>query len=87
VISLYNPRSKGRDWQLEKVRRLLLEYHSPDTPVGIVKDAYRPSQRVILTDLASLRPDEVDMLTTVIVGNSLTEIRAGRMVTPRGYEV
>jgi cobalt-precorrin 5A hydrolase/precorrin-3B C17-methyltransferase len=87
VISLYNPRSKGRDWQLGKVRKMLLEYRSPGTPVGIVKDAYRPSQRVILTDLASLRPDEVDMLTTVIVGNSRTEIRAGRMVTPRGYEL
>jgi cobalt-precorrin 5A hydrolase / precorrin-3B C17-methyltransferase len=87
VISLYNPRSKGRDWQLGKVRKMLLEYRSPETPVGIVRDAYRPSQRVILTDLASLRPGEVDMLTTVIVGNSRTEIRAGRMVTPRGYEV
>ena len=87
MISLYNPRSKGRDWQLGKVRKMLLEYRSPATPVGIVKDAYRPSQKVILTDLASLRPDEVDMLTTVIVGNSRTEIRAGRMVTPRGYHV
>jgi cobalt-precorrin 5A hydrolase/precorrin-3B C17-methyltransferase len=86
VISLYNPRSKGRDWQLGKVRKMLLEYRSPETPVGIVKDAYRPSQMVILTDLATLRTDEVDMLTTVIVGNSRTEIRAGRMVTPRGYE-
>ena len=66
---------------------MMAEYRSPETPVGIVKYAYRPSQRVILTDLASLRTDEVDMLTTVIVGNSLTEIRAGRMVTPRGYEV
>jgi cobalt-precorrin 5A hydrolase/precorrin-3B C17-methyltransferase len=87
VISLYNPRSKGRDWQLGKVRKMLLEYRSPDTPVGIVKDAYRPSQRVVVTDLASLRSNEVDMLTTVIVGNSRTEVRAGRMVTPRGYEV
>jgi cobalt-precorrin 5A hydrolase/precorrin-3B C17-methyltransferase len=87
VISLYNPRSKSRDWQLGKARKILLEYRSPDTPVGIVKDAYRPSQRVILTDLASLRPDGVDMLTTVIVGSSRTEIRTGRMVTPRGYEV
>jgi cobalt-precorrin 5A hydrolase / precorrin-3B C17-methyltransferase len=41
---------------------------------------------VILTDLGSLRPDDVNMLTTVLVGNSRTEIRAGRMVTPRGYE-
>ena len=87
VISLYNPRSKGRDWQLGKVREMLLEYRSSETPVGIVRDAYRSSQRVVLTDLASLHTDEVDMLTTVIVGNSLTEIRGGRMVTRRGYEV
>jgi cobalt-precorrin 5A hydrolase/precorrin-3B C17-methyltransferase len=87
VVSLYNPRSKGRDWQLGKAREILLEHRSPDTPVGIVKDAYRGGEKVILTDLGSLRPEDVDMLTVVIVGSSRTEIRAGRMVTPRGYEV
>jgi cobalt-precorrin 5A hydrolase/precorrin-3B C17-methyltransferase len=87
VLSLYNPRSKGRDWQLGKTREILLDHRSPDTPVGVVKDAYRDGQKVVLTDLGSLRPEDVDMLTTVIVGNSRTEIQAGRMVTPRGYEV
>ncbi len=87
VVSLYNPRSKGRDWQLAKVREMLLEHRPPDTPVGIVRDAYRPTQDVTLTDLGSLDPESVDMLTTVIVGSSRTEVRAGRMVTPRGYEV
>jgi cobalt-precorrin 5A hydrolase/precorrin-3B C17-methyltransferase len=85
VVSLYNPRSKGRDWQLGKVREILLRHRPPDTPVGIVKDAYRPAQRVALTDLASLRPESVDMLTVVVVGNSQTTVVAGRMVTPRGY--
>jgi cobalt-precorrin 5A hydrolase / precorrin-3B C17-methyltransferase len=85
VVSLYNPRSKGRDWQLGKAREILLEHRSPDTPVGIVKDAYREGQTVILTDLGSLRPESVDMLTIVVIGSSRTEIRAGRMVTPRGY--
>jgi cobalt-precorrin 5A hydrolase / precorrin-3B C17-methyltransferase len=85
VISLYNPRSKGRDWQLGKVQKILLEHRLPDTPVGVVKDAYRPTQRVTHTDLASLRPEEVDMLTVVVVGNSQTRLVAGRMVTPRGY--
>ena len=87
VLSLYNPRSKARDWQLGKAREILLDHRSPDTPVGVVRAAYREGQSVILTDLGSLRPEDVDMLTTVIVGNSRTEIRAGRMVTPRGYEV
>jgi cobalt-precorrin 5A hydrolase / precorrin-3B C17-methyltransferase len=85
VVSLYNPRSKGRDWQLGKAREILLEHRSPDTPVGIVRDAYRDGQEVILTDLGSLRPESVDMLTIVVIGSSRTEIRAGRMVTPRGY--
>jgi cobalt-precorrin 5A hydrolase / precorrin-3B C17-methyltransferase len=85
VVSLYNPRSKGRDWQLGKVKEILLEHRPPDTPVGIVKDSYRPMQRVIVTDLASLRPEDVDMLTIVLVGSSQTRVLAGRMVTPRGY--
>jgi cobalt-precorrin 5A hydrolase / precorrin-3B C17-methyltransferase len=87
VLSLYNPRSKGRDWQLGKAREILLDHRSPDTPVGVVRDAYRAGQRVALTDLGSLRPEDVDMLTVVIVGSSRTEVRAGRMVTPRGYGV
>jgi cobalt-precorrin 5A hydrolase / precorrin-3B C17-methyltransferase len=87
VVSLYNPRSKGRDWQIGKVKEMLLEHRPPDTPVGIVKDAYRPTQQVTLTDLASLRPESVDMLTIVVVGSSQTKIVAGRMVTPRGYSL
>ncbi len=87
VVSLYNPRSKGRDWQLGKAREILLEHRSPDTPVGIVREAYREGQEVVLTDLGSLRPEDVDMLTIVVIGSSRTEVRAGRMVTPRGYEV
>jgi cobalt-precorrin 5A hydrolase / precorrin-3B C17-methyltransferase len=85
VVSLYNPRSKGRDWQLGKVKEILLEHRPPDTPVGIVKDAYRQTQQIILTDLASLRQEDVDMLTIVLVGSSQTRVVAGRMVTPRGY--
>jgi cobalt-precorrin 5A hydrolase / precorrin-3B C17-methyltransferase len=86
VVSLYNPRSKGRDWQLGKAQEILLQHRPPDTPVGIVKDAYREGQQITLTDLGSLRPESVDMLTVVIVGSSRTEVRAGRIVTPRGYE-
>jgi cobalt-precorrin 5A hydrolase / precorrin-3B C17-methyltransferase len=85
VISLYNPRSKGRDWQLGKVQKILLEHRPPDTPVGMVRNAYRPTQGVVVTELASLRPEDVDMLTLVLVGNSQTRLVAGKMVTPRGY--
>ena len=85
VVSLYNPRSKGRDWQLGKTRDILLEHRPPVTPVGVVKNAYREGQETFLTDLASLRPESVDMLTIVVVGSSQTKVVAGRMVTPRGY--
>jgi cobalt-precorrin 5A hydrolase/precorrin-3B C17-methyltransferase len=85
VVSLYNPRSKGRDWQLGKTRDILLEHRPPDTPVGVVKNAYREGQDVSLTDLSSLSPEDVDMLTIVVVGNSQTKVVVGRMVTPRGY--
>jgi cobalt-precorrin 5A hydrolase/precorrin-3B C17-methyltransferase len=87
VVSLYNPRSKSRDWQLGRAREILLEHRSSGTPVGIVKDAYREGQKVNLTSLGSLRTEDVDMSTILIVGNSRTEVRAGRMVTPRGYKV
>ncbi|ABG03613.1 precorrin-3 methyltransferase [Rubrobacter xylanophilus DSM 9941] len=85
VVSLYNPRSGGRGWQLERARRILLERRPPETPVGVVRNAFREGQRVALTSLGSLRTGEADMNTIVVVGSSRTRVRAGRMVTPRGY--
>ena len=88
VVALYNPRSRRRDWQLLEARRILLEHRPEDTPVGLVREAYRKEQRILLTDLGSLEEvsSEVDMFTTVIIGNSTTYLLNGRMVTPRGYE-
>ncbi len=88
VVALYNPRSRRRDWQLLEARRILLERRPEDTPVGLVREAYRKEQRILLTDLGSLEEisGEVDMFTTVIIGNSTTYLLNGRMVTPRGYE-
>ena len=88
VVALYNPRSRRRDWQLLEARRILLEHRADSTPVGLVREAYRDEQRVALTDLAGLegRAAEVDMFTTVIIGNSTSYALNGKMVTPRGYE-
>jgi cobalt-precorrin 5A hydrolase/precorrin-3B C17-methyltransferase len=87
VIALYNPRSRGRDWQLEEARDVLLDHRSPDTPVAVVSDAHRPGQRVTLTTLERLDCQPVSMTTTVLVGSSQTRLIGGRMVTPRGYRV
>jgi len=88
VVVLYNPRSRRRTTQLLEARRILLEHRSPQTPVGMVKDAFRQKQRVTITDLESLeaRCTEVDMVTTLVIGNSTTYLHRGHMVTPRGYE-
>ena len=88
VVVLYNPRSRRRTWQLPEARRILLQHRSGETPVGLVRDAYRPEQRITITDLDHLEehcPD-VDMVTTLVIGNSTTYVHQGHMVTPRGYE-
>jgi len=85
VVALYNPRSRDRHWQLDEAVALLLEHRPEGTPVGVVTDAYRPTQRVAHTTLAQLDSRMVDMLTIVVVGSSQTRLVAGRMVTPRGY--
>ncbi len=85
VIVLYNPRSKKRNWQLDKAREILLGFRKPDTPTGIVTGAMRKNQQVFLTTLANLDSNLVDMQTTVFIGNSKTFVFENRMVTPRGY--
>ncbi|MDO8636404.1 MAG: precorrin-3B C(17)-methyltransferase, partial [Dehalococcoidia bacterium] len=87
VIVLYNPKSQQRIRQIEKAQQLLLTRRSPRTPVGIVTNAYRKGQRVIITDLAHLLEQDIDMLTTIIIGNSQTFVYIDKIVTPRGYRV
>ncbi|MGJ5750630.1 cobalt-precorrin 5A hydrolase/precorrin-3B C17-methyltransferase [Streptomyces puniciscabiei] len=85
VVTFYNPRSRGRDWQLPKALGILAEHREPTTPVGVVRNASRPDESSRVTVLAELDPATVDMMTVVTVGNTATRIIAGRMVTPRGY--
>ncbi|WP_329262153.1 precorrin-3B C(17)-methyltransferase [Streptomyces pseudovenezuelae] len=85
VVTFYNPRSRGRDWQLPKALAILAEHREPTTPVGVVRNASRPDESGRLTTLAALDPATVDMMTVVTVGNTATRDIAGRMVTPRGY--
>ncbi|GAB6082894.1 cobyric acid synthase [Desulfuromonas carbonis] len=86
VVALYNPRSRGRTTQLGEAAQILLRHRPGTTPVGIVRNACREGESVVVTDLAGLPDAEVDMLSLVIVGNSQTVVdAAGRMVTPRGY--
>ncbi|MDX2694133.1 precorrin-3B C(17)-methyltransferase [Streptomyces ipomoeae] len=85
VVTFYNPRSRGRDWQLPKALAILAEHREPTTPVGVVRQASRPDESARVTTLAALDPATVDMMTVVTVGNTASRTIAGRMVTPRGY--
>lgn len=85
VLVIYNPKSKQRSWQLGQAIELLLQYREPTTPVGIVRNAYREGESVWITTLSRLDAAKVDMLCTLICGNSQTRILGSRMVTPRGY--
>ncbi|MCG6946712.1 MAG: precorrin-3B C(17)-methyltransferase [Deltaproteobacteria bacterium] len=85
VINLYNPKSKKRDWQIGKVREILLENRKGSTPVGIVSRATREGEKVAITDLNNMLSFSIDMQTVIIVGNSRTFTHGSFMVTPRGY--
>jgi cobalt-precorrin 5A hydrolase/precorrin-3B C17-methyltransferase len=85
VVAFYNPRSKERDWQLGAALEILATRRGPGTPVGVVHDAFRPGQQVLVTTLAEADPSVAGMHSVVIVGSASTQIIAGRMVTPRGY--
>lgn len=88
VIVIYNPASKKRIHQLQDSRNIILKYRKPETPVAIIKGAYRDSQTVILTTLNDLpkHSEHLGMISTVIVGNSSTYTYKDLMINPRGYK-
>ncbi len=85
VICLYNPSSKKRADYLQKACDLMLRYKAPETVCGIVSNIGRDGEACRVMTLTELRDTQVDMFTTVFVGNSQTKEIDGRMVTPRGY--
>jgi len=85
VICLYNPKSRKRKDYLEKAADIVMSFRDSETPVGIVRRAGRENSTYELTTLRELKNAEVDMFTIVIIGNSMTYVRDGKMITPRGY--
>jgi precorrin-3B C17-methyltransferase len=86
VIVFYNPKSKKRIKPLERAWQILMGHRSPETPVGVVRNAQRDREEVILTSLKDLLSlERIDMGTTIIVGNSRTYVKGRYMITPRGY--
>lgn len=87
VLCLYNPASHKRKEHLRRACDILLEYRAPETPCGYVRNIGRTGEKGMLLSLQELREAQVDMFTTVYVGNTQTRILGGRLVTPRGYRL
>lgn len=94
VTAIYNPKSHGRYWQLHRLKELFLKERSSENVVGYVRQAGREEQEVKITTLKDFDPEDVDMFTVVIIGNSQSEMvydhdkmlaEDVKMVTPRGY--
>ena len=85
VTAVYNPKSIGRYWQLYRLQELFLQHRAPSTPVGYVRQAGREEQEVKVTTLGQFDPEDIDMFTVLLIGNSQSYISDNRIITPRGY--
>jgi len=85
VTALYNPRSQTRTQPIQQAQAIFLTHRSPDTPVALVRAAYREAEQITLTTLAQMLDSAIDMLTIVIIGNQSTRRYGDWLITPRGY--
>ncbi len=85
VTAIYNPKSKGRYWQLPRLIDIFKKHRSLDTPIGYVRQAGREEQEVHLTTLRDFDPEPIDMFTVLLIGNSQSYNWEGHFITPRGY--
>lgn len=85
VTAIYNPRSNERYWQLNRLQELFLQERAATTPVGYVRQAGRSDQQVTITTLGEFNPEDIDMFTVVLIGNSQSYSWDGTFITPRGY--
>lgn len=85
VTAVYNPTSNSRYWQLYRLQEIFLSKRSPDTVVGYVRQAGRKGEFVRVTTLKDFNPEDIDMFTVVLIGNSNSYLADGAFITPRGY--
>lgn len=85
IVAFYNPRSRQRQDQLAWALEVLFAHRPPETPVALVRNAYREGQTIELDTLARFDPSRVEMLSLVLVGNSQSRLLGEAMFTPRGY--
>lgn len=87
VISLYNPKSKGRPHYLKECIEIIREFRKEDTPIAVVRNALREDESKEIFTLKNFTDENVDMFSIVIIGNSKSYIKDGYFITPRGYKI
>lgn len=87
VITLYNPKSSGRPELINEARDIMLKHKRKDTPVLIARNVGREGENYDITTLSEMLDYEINMFSTVIIGNSNTKVVNNKMITPRGYKV
>lgn len=85
-ICLYNPSSKKRKDHLKKACDIMAPYIHEDTPCGYVMQIDREGEAYEILTFKALRDAQVDMFTTVFIGNEQTQVIKGKIVTSRGYK-
>lgn len=85
VIVLYNPSSHRRKEYLKKACAILRRSIEEDRVCGYVENIGRDNTRAEICTLQELQDREVNMFTTVFIGNADSEVIGGRFVTKRGY--
>ncbi|MBS5969533.1 MAG: precorrin-3B C(17)-methyltransferase [Clostridium perfringens] len=87
VISLYNPKSKGRPHYLRECVDIIKEFRGEETPIAVVRNALREGESKEIFTLKDFNDEVVDMFSIVIIGNSKSYIKDGYFITPRGYKI
>ena len=85
ITAIYNPKSQGRYWQIYRLKEIFLQERDANNVVGYVRQAGREGQEIKVTTLEEFDPEDVDMFTIVIIGNSQSFLADGKFITPRGY--
>lgn len=84
-IVLYNPASRGRPDHLRRACDILLKVLPGNYPCAVAQHIGRDGENRRFFTLRQLRDAQVDMFCTVFIGNEMTQMIGGNMVTPRGY--
>lgn len=87
VICIYNPKSNKRKNNIKDAFKIIEKIQGKDIIIGIVKNAGRNNQKIFLTTIQNINYDDIDMDSIVIVGNTDTYIKNGKMITKRGYNI